>query len=100
MMSDEHHKSHQRPRILLLEDNTADATLALRELQRSGFEVDSKIVSTPEEFTQEIKSTHYDLILADYRLPTWNGLDALRWLRNTGIYTSFILVTRTLSDDL
>lgn len=100
MMSDERNKSHQRPRILLLEDNSADAKLSLRELARAGFEVDSKIVSTSEAFIQELQSTRYDLILADYRLPDWNGLDALRWLRNSGIDTPFILVTGTLGDDI
>jgi two-component system cell cycle sensor histidine kinase/response regulator CckA len=100
MMPNEYDKSHRRSRILLLEDNSADAKLSLRELGRSGFEVDSRIVSTPEEFTQEVKSTPYDLILADYRLPTWTGLDALRWLRNAGIDTPFILVTGTLGDDI
>jgi PAS domain S-box-containing protein len=87
-------------RILLLEDNPADAKLSLRELARAGFGLDSDVVSTSEEFTQKLQSTRYDLILADYRLPTWNGLDALRWLRQAGIDTPFILVTGTLGDDL
>src|SRR5579862_2874024 len=89
----------KRSRILLLEDNTADAKLSLYELTRAGFEIESKIVSTAEEFIQELRFD-YDLVLADYRLPTWTGLDALRWLRKAGIDTPFILVTGTLGDDL
>jgi two-component system cell cycle sensor histidine kinase/response regulator CckA len=89
-----------RPRILLLEDDIADAKLSLRELARAGFEVDSEIISTSKEFTERLQSRRFDLILADYRLPDWTGLEALRWLRNSGIDTPFILVTGTLGDDL
>ncbi len=89
-----------QPRILLLEDNKADAKLALAELARAGFEADSDIVSTSDDFTEKIQSYHYDLVLADFRLPDWTGLDALRWLRNSGSNTPFILVSGTLGDDL
>lgn len=92
--------SRARPRILLLEDNKADAKLSLSELARAGFEADTDVVSTSEDFTEKIQSQHYDLILADYRLPDWTGLDALRWLRNSGFNVPFILVTGTLGDDL
>src|SRR5579863_7553829 len=89
-----------QPRILLLEDNKADAKLALAELARAGFEADSDIVSTSDDFTEKIQSYHYDLVLADFRLPDWTGLDALRWLRNSGSNTPLILVSGTLGDDL
>lgn len=89
-----------RRRILLLEDNIADAKLSLRELARAGFEVDSEVVSTSKEFIERLHSQQYDLLLADYRLPDWTGLDALRWLRSSGIDVPFILVTGTLGDDL
>src|SRR5258706_9142093 len=92
--------NRRRTRVLLLEDNKADAKLSLGELARSGFEVDCDVVSTSQEFTGNVQSRHYDLILADYRLPDWTGLEALRWLRGSGFTTPFILVTGTLGDDL
>jgi two-component system, cell cycle sensor histidine kinase and response regulator CckA len=94
------HHDRERPRIILLEDNQADAELCLRELARARFESDSEIVSTSREFTQRLQSQQYDLILAGYCLPDWTGLEALRWLRNSGFNTPFILVTGTLGDDL
>lgn len=92
--------NRERPRILLLEDNEADARLSLAELARAGFEADSEVVSTSQEFTEKVKSHLYDLILAEYRLPNWTGLEALRWLRHSGFSTPFILVTGALGDDL
>src|SRR5256885_13498950 len=98
MLSQE--QNRERPRILLLEDNAADAKLALRELLRAGFEADSEIVSTAKDFIERLQSQRYDLILADFRLPDWTGLDALRWLRSSGYSTPFILLTGTLGDDV
>jgi two-component system, cell cycle sensor histidine kinase and response regulator CckA len=94
------HPDNARPKILLLEDNKADARLALAELARASFDADSEVVSTSKDFVEKIQSKRYDLILADYRLPDWTGLEALRYLRNSGSTTPFILLTGTLGDDL
>ncbi|HKC00940.1 MAG TPA: PAS domain S-box protein, partial [Terriglobales bacterium] len=93
-------QKRDRQRILLLEDNSADAKLSLRELARAGFDIDSEVVSTSKEFIEQLHSQRYDLILADYRLPDWTGLDALRWVRSSGFDIPFILVTGTLGDDI
>jgi two-component system cell cycle sensor histidine kinase/response regulator CckA len=89
-----------RSRVLFLEDDKLDAKLSLTELARAGFEVDSEIVSTPQEFTERLRTRQYDLILADYRLPDWTGLDALTWLQSSGYKTPFILVTDMPGEDL
>jgi two-component system, cell cycle sensor histidine kinase and response regulator CckA len=86
--------------VLLLEDNADDARLSLAELARADFDVDSEIVTNSEQFIARVKAQPYDLILADYRLPNWTGMDALRWLRKSGYTTPFILVTGTLGDDI
>jgi two-component system, cell cycle sensor histidine kinase and response regulator CckA len=87
-------------RALLLEDTPRDAELSLRQLKRDGFEVEADILSTPDLFKAQIGSKGYDVILADYRLPGWTGLEALHWLRAEGYSLPFILVSGTLGDDL
>jgi two-component system cell cycle sensor histidine kinase/response regulator CckA len=89
-----------RSRVLLLEDNSDDAALCLSELARAGFEIDSEVVVGSQDFTEHLRTHHYDLILADYHLPDWTGIDALRWLRSSGYKTPFILVTGTRGEDL
>lgn len=89
-----------RTSVLLLEDNPDDAKLCLVELKRAGFEIDSEIATNSKEFTERLQTKSYDLILADYHLPDWTGLDALRWLRKSGHEIPFILVTGMLGDDL
>jgi CheY-like chemotaxis protein len=99
-MSSGNYVSQQKSiRVLLLEDNAADAELSLRQLRRDGFQVEPDIVRTPEEFKAQITSKAYDIILGDYRLPGWTGIEAVQWLRAEGYDLPFILVSGTLGDD-
>src|SRR5438270_6406211 len=87
-------------RILLLEDDPLDAELCLRKLESSDLEFTIKSVGTSDQFKLEVGTGQYDIVLGDYRLPNWTGLDAVRWLRTTGSKLPFILVTGTLGDEL
>ena len=85
--------------VLLLEDNPADAELSLRQLRRNGFQVESDLVRTRDEFKLRVSSGTYDVILADHRLPGWTSMEAVQWLRAEGYDLPFILVSGTLGDD-
>jgi two-component system, cell cycle sensor histidine kinase and response regulator CckA len=85
--------------VLILEDNQADAKLMLYSLQQAGFFVQGHIARTSVEFQETIASANIDLVLADYNLPDWTGLDAIRWLRESGIGIPLILVTGSLGDE-
>src|SRR5258708_17805687 len=89
-------------RILLLEDNPSDAELCWHKLESSELDFSIKNVGTPEQFKLEIgtDASAYDIVLGDYRLPNWTGLEAVRWLRSSGLLIPFILVTGTLGDEL
>src|SRR5689334_23096078 len=93
-------QSEQVLRILLLEDNLSDAELSIRKLADSGFHFIPVTARSAAEFKQFLESQSYDVILGDYRLPDWTGIEAVRWLRSSGILTPFILVTGTLGDEL
>ncbi|MDA2913200.1 PAS domain S-box protein, partial [Acidobacteriia bacterium AH_259_A11_L15] len=85
-------------RVLVVEDNPADAELCLRELKRAGWEVAAEVVQTAEECAQCLRARAYDIVLADYGLPNWTGLGALELVRAQGADTPFILVTGSLGD--
>jgi two-component system cell cycle sensor histidine kinase/response regulator CckA len=87
-------------RILVLEDNPADADLVIRKLKVSGFQFHADLVASSRQFMEAANSITYDIILADYRIPGWSGLEALRWLRSSRDITPFVLVTGTLGDEL
>jgi two-component system cell cycle sensor histidine kinase/response regulator CckA len=94
------HREATQLRILILEDSDEDARLIVRALTGGGFDAHYEIVATSEDFTHRFQSNRYDLLLADYRLPDWTGMDALSWVRNFGSSIPFILVSGTLGDDL
>ena len=86
-----------RVRILLLENNPADAELLQNELRRAGIDVKCTQVTTESDFIQHIEAD-YDLILADYHLPGFNGMQALKIVRSRRD-TPFILVSGAIRDD-
>jgi two-component system, cell cycle sensor histidine kinase and response regulator CckA len=92
--------SREKLDVLMLEDNPADARLNLHKLTETGFEICCDVARTSDEFKRQLESHSYALILGDYRIPTWTGLDAIRWVRASGINSPFVLVTGTLGDEL
>jgi CheY-like chemotaxis protein len=89
----------QPVRVLMLEDSPDDARLSMAALERAGFRVNADIVSTYDEFAKRLDAAEYDLILADYQLPSWTGLKALELLHERGKEIPFILVTGNASEE-
>jgi PAS domain S-box-containing protein len=85
-------------KILHAEDSADDADLCLRLLRRSQPEIRCDVVKKPEEFLDRLRATTYDVILADYSLGNWTGLDALNMLRTEGLDIPFILVTGAIGE--
>ncbi len=86
-------------RILLLEDNPADAELIEHELRGtlSGFVL--KRVDSGEDFSKELFEFSPDLILSDYDLPRYSGILALSEAKKTCPDVPFILVTGAVTED-
>lgn len=87
-------------RILMLEDTPDDAELNLRELRRNGIPHTARRVETENDFRQEIDSWSPDLILADYSLPSFDGLSALAIAREKRPEIPFIFVTGTMGEEI
>ena len=85
--------------VLLIEDNLADAELCLLDLKKKGFKISADVAQTQDEFMAFVCSEEYDLVLSDYNLRNWNGLDAMRVLRDKGKDVPFVLVTGSLGDE-
>jgi two-component system cell cycle sensor histidine kinase/response regulator CckA len=85
---------------LLIENSEADAELNLHELGHAGFQCKPQIVATRAEFLQHLGRFPFDIVLADYRLPGWTGMDAFSAMRQAGHDVPFILVTGTLGEEV
>ena len=64
-------------RILLLEDSNLDAELTLRELRQGGLHFVPTRVQNGDDFQKALRELSPDLILADFKLPTFDGRRAL-----------------------
>src|SRR5256884_6080798 len=89
---------HGKLRVLLVEDNSADIELVSRELRRGRFELTMDVVETEKKFTARRRSNSFQVVLADYNLPQWRGLEALNVLRNEKLDIPLILVSGALGD--
>jgi DNA-binding NtrC family response regulator len=85
-------------RILILEDDAADAELIERELGKGEIVFLSKRVETKEAFLKELKDFDPDLILSEYLLTSFDGLSALKIIQEQRLNIPFILVSGIISE--
>jgi sigma-B regulation protein RsbU (phosphoserine phosphatase) len=78
-------------RLLIVEDSEDDARLLMRELTKNGYDLESERVQTPEAMQSALKGQKWDLVISDYVMPRFSGLDALRILKDSGIDIPFIM---------
>jgi signal transduction histidine kinase len=86
-------------RLLHLEDSELDHALVLAQLQRGGLPVQALRVESREEFLDALTRT-WDLVISDYHLPGFTGVEALRLLRERAPSAApFILVSGQIGED-
>lgn len=85
-------------RVLMVEDDPADVELALRALRSGGFDPVNDVAQTEAEFLDRVRRNSYDAILADYNLPTWNGMEVVNVLRREGLDIPVVLVSGSLGE--
>ena len=91
-------ESPRKLRVLLVEDNAADGELMLDALRKSGFDTEFEVVQTAAEFADRIRRNKYEIILADYRLPGWNGMETVAVLQQEGLDIPVVLVSGALGE--
>ena len=98
MSSEVQPEDQLKVKVVLIEDNSADADLILRELTHEGFSLASNIIETPEQLRWQLQDTPPDFILSDYNLKNWGGMEALEIVRSTKLDIPFILVSGSLGE--
>ncbi len=86
-------------RILYLEDSLADVELVTETLERQGLKCAIDRVESGSEFAKAFQETTYDLILSDFSLPSYNGLKALKHVRERDVNVPFILISGMIGED-
>lgn len=94
------HPTAPRPlHILHLEDDSNDAELIAARLKSEGLEASIKRVDNCQDYTQSLKVDHFDLILADFRLAGFDGIEALSIAKREAPGTPFIFVSGFMGEE-
>src|ERR1700722_5574305 len=70
-------------RILFVNEKRAGVQLCLNELKRMDFSVSSDRVQTAADFQEQLRTKSYDVIVCEYSMPNWTGLEALQFLQQS-----------------
>jgi signal transduction histidine kinase len=87
-------------RILYLEDDPKDADLVLATLEADGFASLLTRVENQTDFCASLEKGDFDLILADYTLPSFDGISALKIAVEKRPEVPFIFVSGTLDEEI
>jgi signal transduction histidine kinase len=85
-------------KVLHLEDSEVDHELVRRVLARSDETFELQRVESLDDFAQQLKTQHFDIILADYRLPGFTALDAWRVLQQQSDRPPFVLLSGAIGE--
>jgi diguanylate cyclase (GGDEF)-like protein len=86
-------------RVLLLEDAPADAELETGMLRRAGIACESRIVASERELMRELAAFDPHLVLSDFSLPGFDGLTALKLVRDKRPDIPYIFVSGTIGEE-
>ncbi len=85
-------------KVLIVEDNEDDALLLVRQLDRNGYSVQHHRVDTTIALDSALQQS-WDLVLADYSMPTMSGMEALAKVRSVSRDLPFIFVSGTIGEE-
>lgn len=86
--------------ILHLEDSGNDAELVKETLTAGGIACDIVVVDNRDDFNAALEREQFDLILADYNLPAFDGVSALANASAKGCMTPFLFVSGTMGEEI
>jgi two-component system, cell cycle sensor histidine kinase and response regulator CckA len=86
-------------RVLIAEDSEDDSDLLVRELRRGGYDVKFERVDTAAALEAACESEEWDLVISDFSMPRFSGVDALALVRKKRAEVPFIFVSGTIGEE-
>ena len=88
----------KRLKALIIEDSDDDAQLLLRHL-RDSFEVEFERVDTADATRAALADASWQIILSDFRMPTFSALEALNVAKELQPGIPFIIISGTIGEE-
>src|SRR5688572_17933170 len=86
-------------KVLVVEDSENDAELLLHALNRAGYKPSARRVDSATEMEQALSQDNWDLIISDYVLPQFSGLEALKLVQRRSLDIPFIIVSGKIGEE-
>ena len=86
-------------RVLMVEDVEDDAWLIIRALKKGGYNPDFLRVHTTAAMEKALTEQPWDIVLSDYRLPEFSGLEAVALLKNTELDIPLIIISGAIGEE-
>jgi two-component system sensor histidine kinase UhpB len=68
-------------------------------LKRGGYEPTTKRVQTEKDMSAELQAGEWDIVISDYVMPKFSGMDAFRVLRDSGLDLPFIMISGKMGEE-
>src|ERR1043166_8242757 len=86
--------------VLLVEDSEKDALLIAHELRSHEYTLHLKRVQREDSFANALKDQSWDVIIADYSLPQFGAMRALKLLQDSELDLPFIIVSGAIGEEM
>jgi PAS domain S-box-containing protein len=87
-------------KILLVEDVITDAEMIWRELNKNNIVYSKELVNNRIDYLESLERFRPDIIVSDFSLPQFDGMEALKIVKERMPHTPFILVTGSLNEEI
>ncbi len=85
--------------LLLIEDSPEDAELLIYEVEKGGFKPAWERICTAKELYEILATKDWDLILCDYMMPGFSGLEAIKIIKKNNPLLPVILVSGLIGEE-
>ena len=89
----------EKLRLLIVDDDVNDLELCLSGLKKSGLLFEAFTASARDEFARKLREPQIDVVLSDYNMKEWTGMDALAMVKAVRPDVPVILLTGSLGDE-
>lgn len=87
-------------RLLIVEDTEDDCLLVVRELKKAGYEPTYERVETAVAMADVLDKQEWDMVLCDYVLPHFSGIDAIKLLKSRQVDLPCIILSGKIAEDV
>jgi signal transduction histidine kinase/DNA-binding response OmpR family regulator len=87
-------------KVLLVEDSPDDEFLIRRELEKAGFQLELLRVTTGAQMREALADRSFDLVISDFQLPGFSGLESLQIFQESGQEIPYIVLSGMIGEDL